>query len=287
LANNIEEKVRIISYCVGWCVFIILILGAIFVQPDSVRASSIQYIQPLKGLAMAAPEFPQDRLALNTKWWYVWNVNKEYLSDSSYVPMLRTGLETDLPEDYSGYVLLFNEWDAPEPNGIAISTHEAFLRYRMLLMKYPKAQFIPGGNSAWRYKDLINFQKECISAGIPVPKIMHIHAYVYRSYGYSPAKIQSFLNSLHQSLPDTVFWVSEYGVPNADYRTIDDFKSMTNFFTAKPWITRYAAYTNRQIGAKNWQIGHGCDLIDSKSGQFTIVGSYYANFDMLSVHHEF
>ena len=60
-----------------------------------------------KGLGVAYPQYPEDIARMDIDWWYAWGSNQS--TDPKYVPMSWCGENPNLPSDYSGYVLVFNE----------------------------------------------------------------------------------------------------------------------------------------------------------------------------------
>jgi hypothetical protein len=227
----------------------------------------------LKGLAMTYTNFTQDRTNLKVNWWYDWGIN--HLDDPIYVPMMRTGKETNLPQDYSGFCLLFNEPENPEPNGIGASVSTMVSRYKTVIAHHPKTRFVVGGVGFNNYKLLSDFKNKLISMKIPVPSYWHVHAYVYRNYGWTTSKIKTSLAGF-KKLGGTV-WVTEFGCPNSDKNTLPDFKNLVSYFNSqKAWIGRIAPYTNRQSGKNAWEIGKGCNLVDFKTGKLTEIGKYYS-----------
>ena len=228
---------------------------------------------PIKGLAMTYTEFTQDKDNLKVNWWYDWGIN--HLDDPTYVPMMRTGKETNLPQDYSGWCLLFNEPENPEPNGIGASVTEMVSRYENAIYHHTKTKFIVGGVGFTNYKLLSSFRNRLIKMNISVPDYWHIHAYVYRNYGWTVSKIKNSLENF-KKLMGTV-WITEFGCPNLDKNTLPDFKSLVSYFNSQEgWIDRIAPYTNRQSGTNAWEIGKGCNLVDFKTGELTTIGKYYA-----------
>jgi hypothetical protein len=228
----------------------------------------------LKGLAQAA-EYPEDRVALNVRWWYVWSVVPAYLSDPAYVPMLRTGLETNLPTGYSGFCLLFNEPENKEPNGMNASVSTMISRYANLVVAYPLTKFLVGGCGHDHYGLITSFRAKVIEQGLPMPYGWHTHGYVYRSVGYTVARIKSDWAKLRDRTSEPI-WVTEYGVPDTNINTLPDFKLLTDWIMRQARIERFAAYTNRQSGHEDWNIGAGCNLCNWTSGALTSVGTYYS-----------
>jgi hypothetical protein len=226
----------------------------------------------LKGLAQAA-NFPEDRVTLGVKWWYTWGVDKAKLIDPTYIPMLRTGLEKDLPQDYDGFCLLFNEPENKEPNGIGISVTTMVSRYETAIIQHPKTKFVVGGVGWNQYAYMSKFRSILIKENVSAPDYWHVHAYVYRSVGWTTSKIKTGLKKF-KTLGGLV-WITEYAVPTKNVFTSVDFKSLTSWINSQDWIERYAAFTNRQQGKYPWELGHGCDLL-TWPGELTSIGKYYS-----------
>lgn len=184
--------------------------------------------------------------------------------------MLRTGLERDLPATYSGFVLLFNEPNNPEPYGVGLAPAEAVKRYKNARRDYPKAIFVIGGGSVWSTDWTKGFLEECRKQRAILPNLWHFHAYTEE--WITPTKAQEFLNQHKLLIQPAGAWITEYGSPAG---SLEDFKAMTTWFKTQSWIRRIAPYTNRQMG-EPWNIGSGVELID-RDGKLTSIGAYYAN----------
>lgn len=224
-----------------------------------------------KGIACAYPQFTQDRINLGINWWYVWGISPNYFTDPTYVPMMRTGLETNLPQDYDNYCLIFNEPEFKEPNGIGISVDEMVNRYENAIYHHSKTKFVVGGVAYTDYKVLDNFKNKLIQMNIEVPDYWHVHAYV------NPMSKVKFSIDNFKKLGGNV-WISEFGVPSNNRNTLKTFEFMIKYFQSQDgWIDRYAAFTNRQEGSQGWEIGSGCNLCDWNTGNLTAIGKYYAS----------
>lgn len=226
-----------------------------------------------KGLAMTYTNFTQDKDNLKVNWWYDWGIN--HLDDPTYVPMMRSGLETSLPQDYDGFCLIFCEPENKEPNGYPLTSTEMVAHYANALYYHPKTKFIVGGVGWNYYKTLADFKTKCIAQGISLPYGWHVHAYIYRSAGYTVGKIEAGLLKF-KALTGEI-WITEYAAPDSNSHTLPDFKSLTTWIIVQNgWINRFSAYTNRQSGTNVWEIGKGCNLIDFKTGELTAIGKYYS-----------
>jgi hypothetical protein len=233
---------------------------------------------PIKGLAMAHAEYPQDLDALNCAWYYTWGCDAG-ITDPRYVPMSRDGSIVDLPADYAGYLLVFNEPNLKEPNGCDVAPDEAAVRYRALIKAYPQAKMVVGGVSAWDsvysgswlkcFKSMITCLK------VPRPYAYHVHGYV--ESWITAAHLKSWWTKQHTLLGGKL-WITEY---NDTGGNIANLSSLTSWIEGRTWIERYAAFTNRSHG-EPWAIGDGVNLVDWETGALTASGKYYASVGALS-----
>jgi hypothetical protein len=213
----------------------------------------------LKGLAQAWGD-PADIELLKPDWWYNWQVGD--LSDPAYVPMLRNGLaDINLPEDYSGYVLVFNEPNLPEPNGCNIPDYMAgIVRYAVLAHLYPDAKFIVGGVSAWKWGWLVRFHKMAVRCKLRLPTGYHIHGYA-NDYGTLKQMFTWWITARNQIKAIThasEFWVTETSDMEGNPAIL---KSILERISAYGF-ERGAVYTNRQPEGAGWAINKAVELVD-------------------------
>jgi len=234
-----------------------------------------------KGLAYVhQSEFPDDVGILNCIWYYGWGPTGN-LSDDKYVPMYRGGADNPwltLPEDYDGYILLFNEPNNPEPYGADLDPVDAALKYQEALAYHPNAKFIVGGVSAfcdvvgfYGYDWVVPFLAELDSLEVEHPDTWHIHGYA-EAWITSDDLIEWWRK--HRQLTGADYWVTECGAPNG---SMEDFVKMIEFFKCTGWIKRYAAFTNRLSGDEPWCVP-GWELtvpLVHWDGGLTEMGEYY------------
>lgn len=217
-----------------------------------------------RGLAMAHDEYPADRALLGVGWWYDWT--SAHVGAVGYVPMTWCGsLPANLPPTYSGPLLAFNE-----PNVVSqcnITPAQTVERYAALLARYPQADIIPAGTSAWANDWLTQFVGLVRSRGLRYPRAFHVHAYVEE---WLTLEVVKGKLAEAQRITGTPLWVTEYNVIPANPGT---FAALTDWLSRQDWIERYAAYTNRQAG-EVWALP-GADLV-RPDGQLTESGARYA-----------
>jgi hypothetical protein len=105
------------------------------------------------------------------------------------------------------------------------------------------------------------------------PDAWHVHAYIEQwvTVGY----IQNELTALH-ALTGGDYWVTEYGSLEGD---LQDFKALTEWFGGRPWISKIAAYTNREPDPDaTWSIGPGLEMVQD-DGTLTPIGAYYSGVE--------
>jgi hypothetical protein len=227
----------------------------------------------IKGLAMAE-NFPQDLDTLGCSWYYVWGCNQASLVDPRYVPMSRDGSMVDLPDDYSGYLLVFNEPEAREPNGCNTKPTVGLCRYKSLVERYPLAKMIVAGvnqGNGFKGETWIKvFRDGLPDYGLGKPYGYALHG--YRDNNHSVSAIENWWKKIHDwvNLP---IWITEY---NDTKGRAGNLKSITEWIKKQTWIERYACFTNRS-NDEPWAIGSGCNLINWDTGQLTASGKYYAS----------
>ena len=223
-----------------------------------------------KGLAMAGGH-PEDLDTLNCDWYYTWGCDPARLSDPRYVPMSRDGLLVDLPADYSGYLLVYNEPTGQEPNGCPVTADEAAVRYRALQRSLPLAKLIMGGVSAWDCNVsgtwLKDFKRIIACLGCPKPHAYHVHGYV--ESWITVANLKSWWTH-QQATVGGRLWISEY---NDTRGNVANLHNLTDWIKSRTWVDRYAVFTNRS-NHEPWAIGDGVNLIDQQ-GQLTASGVWY------------
>ncbi len=221
-----------------------------------------------KGLAVAYPEYTTDLSGID--WFYAWGTNQS--DDPRYVPMSWSGDDPNLPTDYSGFVLLFNEPENPSQANIAPEI--AVQKYMALYGKYPNAKWVVGNSIFWGHWQnwLVAFRSICVANGYKIPDYWGIHVYLGGGAEWIPY-VQSELDRLHNSIGGT-FWITEFAEINGNI-AVDD--KLMKLFQATPYIERYAYFTNRSISSDPWVLdGWRVDMY-SQYGTLTAVGDWYIN----------
>ena len=207
------------------------------------------------GLALADPSHPEDVLTLRAEWNYDW-------TPTGQVPMLWGGNPSDaIPGDYTGDLLFLNEPNLETQSNV--TPDEAVAKLAVVRAAYPRARIIGCGVSVWATGWVYYF----LRAG-GVVDAWHVHAYTEE--WITPAVAQNYLMQHHLQTGGE-YWITEYGSPAG---SLNDFRSMTEWFMRQPWITRIAAYTNRQPEGVPWAIGKGCDMVRA-DGTLNPIGEYY------------
>lgn len=205
-------------------------------------------ITPRKGVGLTYGT-ATDLSALGCTWWYNWDMGA--ISDARYVPMTKTGLpDGRVPANYAGYILYLNE---PEyPNQSNLGPLEAAARYNDFVAHYPDAKIIAGGvgrdgyNRGW----LEAFRLHALKR----PAGWHLHSYL--EFGVQLDFFTAMWDYYHENFNGEI-WLTEWN--DVEQTGVDRFRSMLSEITARPWINRYAVFTNRCTGADWWWPAHWPD----------------------------
>lgn len=250
---------------------LVAIIGIIIYSQSHQKRAGI-FIAPIelqKGLAMSFPS-QEDLTKLGDVWYYNWGACP--LGATNCVPMSWCGEDPNLPLNYSGYLLLFNE---PEvETQCNITPQHGIDDYMFLKMKYPAAKFVVGNSifwGSWQYWlnffwDICNANKDCI-----IPQYWGIHVYISGNTDWIPY-IDAQLTRLHKRLGGT-FWITEFAEINGNINTDN---ALVSLFLHTPWIARWAYFTNRSQATDPWVInGWKVDLFDWNTGEPTDIGTWY------------
>lgn len=224
---------------------------------------------PYYGLAMAYVNSADIR-TLNVGWYYTWSDGESANIPAQFVPMSYYGLNVRQPKDYSGYMLVFNEPNNPQPWGCDLAPAEAARRYGELRQQYPQAKLVVGGWSVFSKDWIEGFVSELEKLNIPLPEYWHVHAYI--EAWVTPAVAQQNLAFFHD-LTGGTYWITEFSSLDGN---LADFQNMTNWFENQKWISRIGAYTNRQPPDADWAINSNVELINS-GGNLNTIGAFYSN----------
>ncbi len=210
---------------------------------------------PYYGLALADPAHREDIQTLSAEWWYDW-------TPTGQVPMLWGGNPSDaIPADYAGNLLFLNEPNLESQSNV--TPQEAVAKLAIARARYPHARIIGCGVSVWA----TYWTSAFYAAGGKVDA-WHVHAYTEE--WITPEVAQSYIQ-IHRNITGGTYWITEYGSPVG---SLDDFRAMTEWFRAQPWIERIAAYTNRQPDGVPWAIGAGVEMVRD-DGTLAPIGDYY------------
>jgi len=221
-----------------------------------------------KGLAMAY-FVPEDLITLGVSWYYTWNVYQPNMPPG-FVPMSRNGEDPNLPLDYSGYVLLFNEPNNIEPYGHPITPENGAQIYIGFVEKYPKAKWVVGNVSVWSWDWLADFRDNC--GNYKLPDAWGIHAYIEMFIDLTTTKM--LLNAAHNNLGGK-FWITEFADTTGNVKNDD---RLTDYFYNTSWIERWSYFTNRATGSESWypKYWNKVQLFDFETNELTAIGEWYA-----------
>jgi hypothetical protein len=215
--------------------------------------------------------YPEDLTRMKASWYYDWS--SSHYDDPRYVPMSRNGDDPNLPLDYAGYILLFNEPNNVEPFGHPIPATSAAFIYAELQKKYHLAKWVVGNVNVvggWNWLDVFNQSCKILNTHYVAP-IWGIHCYIE---GYIlPECIMAWMKKLYGYLGGE-FWVTEWADTTGSmiYDNI-----LLNYFKANTWITRQAYFTNRAKGDEGWfPRDWKVQLFDWDTGELTNIGKWYA-----------
>jgi hypothetical protein len=189
--------------------------------------------------------------------------------------MSRDGyLPQNFPSSYSGYLLVFNEPNVPEPYGCGISPSVAAARYLGLLQRVPDASLVVGGLNIWGVDWFRQFLAACMALGAKWPVYFHAHGYMEQ--GITASEVILRFHQLHAMGGGGNWWITEHGAPGG---TLDDFKTIVGELERTWWIQRHAAFTDRAQGTEpwfpaSWPVSN-VNLMDYATGALTQRGTYY------------
>jgi hypothetical protein len=226
-----------------------------------------------QGVALAYPYY-DDLQAVDAAWWYVW-APCPLNAPPGCVPMSRDGSDPQLPIEYNGYVLLFNEPHNVEPFGNPIEPDEALQVYMTLSEEYPRAKWVVGNIIFWGHWQnwLLSFHDMCsVTPGCYMPEYWGIHVYVSGNNWID--YIKGELDGLHNYIGGK-FWITEFAEVTGNV-SMDN--AMLELFKRTPYIDRWAYFTNRAHGNEPWYpAGWNVQLFDYATGEPTSIGDWYAH----------
>ena len=166
-------------------------------------------------------------------WFHGWGSN---CTDSRSVPMSILGDSIKgMPQNYSGFIIVFNEPNGLPPGGWPLSPEEAAVKYDNLVSSYPYAKMIPGNVNQDGLQWLLGF-KGLIKT--------QPHAWGFHGYPHGEDSVDYIIGKFEEA-HDAVggkFWITEWasieGNPQVN-------TAMYEYLNSSAWIERWAYYTNR------------------------------------------
>jgi len=232
---------------------------------------TISSSDPRKGIGMPYSPYPEDLERMGASWYYNWSPTIA----PNCVPAFRMGDVPGFPLDYSGYVLLFNEPNNPEPYGHPIPPDEAVVIYMQLYDTYPRVVWVVGNVNIFYRHWMIDFWRICKETpGCVMPEYLGFHVYIDNDE--DAAHLHLFLDGMHKlEFPNTKWWITEF----ADvYGGIYNDALILSEFRKRAWIERWAIFCNRAKGDEPWYpAGWNVQLFDWVSDEPTDIGRWYAN----------
>ena len=218
-----------------------------------------------KGIAMSL-NIRSDVDLLDADWWYYYgnNPNPIDLLDTRYVPMLQQGAITaNVPVDYSGYILVFNE---PDLQGWALySPQEAYDQWQVLRSHYSQAKIVFGNIShlgLWWIEDFM------VLCDTDCPELWGIHCYPWNDW----QPCIDFLTPVYDII-GTEMWLTEtQATPDGNPRLLLDIMEWAN---ETPWVERFAVFGNRDMSGEVWWPSSWGDVALVEDDQLTELGRVY------------
>lgn len=231
---------------------------------------------PIVGLACTYRS-EDDFARLGTKLYYHWSCDPSLLWDPRYIPMSRNGDMPDLPEGYSGYLLVFNEPNVSEPGGCDMTPEQCAPLYDAICERYPAAKIIATGLSYINWNGYIG---SWIDDFIPLIKILpyawSLHAY-YDNYGMHHEALEEWIIERHETL-GTEIWVTEWADTSGNNANNEAFAS---WMDKQPWIKAWFYFCNRIDWSQPWTSALGnwkLDLFDYTTGVPTPRGEWMMDY---------
>jgi hypothetical protein len=234
---------------------------------------------PIKGVAMAHPEYPEDILRLGSGVWYhTFGACPD--NANNCIPYSRDGSDPNLDINYNGYVFLFYEPDIDEPWGHYINPFEAVNLYMALDAKYKYAEWIVGNVTfhgqweAWleMFSDICHY-----TVGCKQPDYYGVNVLLSCLPGYEDKEcinyVDDWLNIAYNDV-ETPIWITVFADVQGNI-LFDDI--MTDYFNSHNWIKGWFYLTNRLSGDEPWLTPSFGDiaLFDWDTGEPTAIGEWY------------
>lgn len=182
------------------------------------------------------------------------------------MPLSWSGSKGELPSNYSGYLLVFNEPDNREQGNLKPIL--AASQIKALQYSLPNAKLIVSGVTQFGTGWLDEFGK---NLGDYKPVGYHIHSYIFPGTDLTYIQTGWFPQVRHYCNGE--IWLTEF----ADL--METGKELLEFVVSQPWITRYAWFANRMIGNESWYPKgwpNNPSLIN-KDGELTSYGKLYTS----------
>jgi hypothetical protein len=213
--------------------------------------------------------FTEDLIRTNSSWYYDWGACPSI--PAGCVPMSYAGENPNLPKDYRGYILLFNEPNNFPPYGETITPQEGATIYLNLRTLYPNAKWIVGNVSAWSLQWLVDFRAAC-GDNYVAPAAWGIHGYV--EAWITTGQLIDWWTEAHDTMGGT-FWITEWADTNGN---IENDEFLINWFESQNWIERWAYFCNRAKGTEPWYpTDWVVQLFNWGTGEPTKIGNWYIN----------
>jgi hypothetical protein len=199
---------------------------------------------------------------LGVSWYHYWGPCGKK-DDARCVPMSYAGELVDgLSNNYSGWLLVFNEPELVSPAGSNISVAKAIIEYTALREAYPLARMCVGNISQSGLAWLQSFGQSCQS----IPDAWGIHAYTSDQTNTDVAV--KFIEDTHSLLGGN-YWVTEWADLNGN---VSRNETMRQYLNSIPWIDRWAYYTNR---GDSWYPSNWKTELFYQDGSPTEVGEWW------------
>ena len=214
---------------------------------------------PKHGLAVA---YYHSEDVANVSWFYQWGPGN---GDSKCIPMSYSGDNPNLPADYSGWLMVFNEPDNMPPFGSGITPKVAADKYNLLRLSYPNAKLEVGNVTLDGLHWLIDF-KALISSP---PDAWGMHAYFMQS----TLDAENKLTNAHNVLGGQ-FWITEWADISGNVASNDTFRE---WLDKQSWIDRWAYFTNRATRDESWWPKNWKTQLWNMDGMITNIGTWFLN----------
>ncbi len=202
------------------------------------------YINNLANELALLDPFPYPHKVL---WWRTWGSCPT--NPPGCIPQSTFGENPGLPVGYDGYVLLFNEPNIQGGGSNYMPYDQAVPAYMAFRSQFPNAKIVVGNISLWTPGWYEFFYNLCIATpGCIAPNYVGWHEYTDNLQDARNSSL--FLDSRHDvQSHGAIMWITEFGDTNGD---IYNDTLMVKAFRSKPYIERWAYFTNRAQENEVW-----------------------------------